>query len=81
MMSGSTVRAAALKLGRRERATLARDLIASLDEESGSVEDVEAAWLDEVERRVESADRGEGGFEPWEVVEQRIAARLRDVPR
>ena len=81
MTTASAVRTAALQLARRERATLARDLISSLDDEDGAVEDVEGAWLDEVERRVAAADRGETTFEPWEAVEGRIAARLRDMHR
>jgi putative addiction module component (TIGR02574 family) len=71
-----------MKLPRSERADLARELIASLDEEvEAGGEDVEAAWLAEVERRMEATDRGTEKLEPWEVVHDRIAARLRDMRR
>jgi hypothetical protein len=57
-------------------------LIASLDEElDGADEDVEAAWLAEVDRRLLAAERGTAKFEPWEVVEERIAAHLREMRR
>jgi putative addiction module component (TIGR02574 family) len=82
MSSVSTVVAEAMQLDRQERADLARRLIASLDDEvDGADEDVEAAWLAEVERRAQAAERGTAQFEPWEVVRERIAARLRDVRR
>jgi putative addiction module component (TIGR02574 family) len=59
---------------REERVDSLR-LIASLDEPAD--EDVEAAWLAEVERRLQDVDRGTAKFEPWEVVRARIATRLR----
>jgi len=50
----------------------------SLDEpEHASDGDVEAAWLAEVERRVEKIDEGTAKFEPWDVVRNRIADGLR----
>jgi putative addiction module component (TIGR02574 family) len=67
-----------MQLARQERAEIARELIASLDEDVDAAdEDVEAAWLAEVERRLADAEHGSAKFEPWEVVEERIAARLR----
>jgi putative addiction module component (TIGR02574 family) len=75
-----TVLTAAMQLGRQERADVARQLIASLDEDAGADEhDVEAAWLAEVEGRLSAAEAGTAQFEPWEAVEQRITKRLRDV--
>jgi putative addiction module component (TIGR02574 family) len=71
-----------MQLDRRERAELARQLIASLDEDGGGAEeDGEAAWLAEVERRVASAEGGAASFEAWETVEERIVARLRSQQR
>ncbi len=71
-----------MKLPRKDRADLVRELIASLDGEvETNGEDVEAAWLAEVERRMEAADSGAVEPEPWEVVHDRIAARLRDMRR
>ncbi len=76
-MSRSTVLAEALQLPPEERADVAKMLIASLDdpEEEG----VEAAWLEEVERRLQDVDRGTAALEPWETVRDRIAARLRTI--
>lgn len=82
MSSVSTVRSAALQLDRQERADLARQLIASLDEGVDAADgDVEAAWLAEVEKRIATAAGGTAKFEPWEAAEERIAARLRDMRR
>jgi putative addiction module component (TIGR02574 family) len=41
-------------------------------------EDVEAAWDEEVERRVRQIDSGEVKTIPWEEVRARVFARLRD---
>jgi putative addiction module component (TIGR02574 family) len=73
-MSRNTVLAEALQLPPEERADVAKMLIASLDEPDD--EGVEAAWLEEVERRLQDVDRGSAKFEPWETVRARIAARL-----
>ena len=73
-MSRNAVLEQALQLPPEERADVAKLLIASLDEPGD--EDVEAAWLAEVERRLQDVDRGTATFEPWEVVRTRIAARL-----
>lgn len=82
MSSAINVRTAAMQLDRQERADLARQLIASLDEDVDTAgDDVEAAWLDEVERRLSDAEGGTAKFEPWKIVEERIAARLRDMRR
>lgn len=67
--------AQALQLPPEERADVAKHLIASLDEPED--EGVEAAWLAEVERRLHEVDQGKAKVEPWEVVRDRIAARLR----
>lgn len=76
-MSRSTVLAEALQLPPEERADVAKVLIASLDEPEE--EGVEAAWLEEVERRLQDVDRGTAELEPWETVRDRIAARLRAI--
>ena len=47
----------ALKLTTNERAEVAEQLIASLDEASDT--DVEQAWQEEVQRRLQQIDRGE----------------------
>jgi putative addiction module component (TIGR02574 family) len=45
-------------------------------------EDVEAAWAEEIERRVRQIDSGEVKTIPWEEVRAKISARLheRQVP-
>ena len=73
-MSSDAVLAQALQPPPEERADVAKRLIASLDEPADG--DVEAAWLAEVERRLQDVDRGTAKFEPWEVVRARLATRL-----
>jgi putative addiction module component (TIGR02574 family) len=58
-----------------ERAHLAHELIASLEEVQEP--DAEAAWLAEIERRLQEVDAGTAKLEDWDVVRSRIAARLR----
>ena len=67
------VESAALQLPRTHRARLAERLIASLDEE----DEVEAAWNEEIERRVREVDSGEVKLIPGKQVMDRIRARLR----
>ncbi|WP_437278264.1 addiction module protein [Sorangium sp. So ce375] len=67
--------AEALQLPPEERADVAKRLIASLD--GPADEDVEAAWLAEVERRLQDVDRGTTTVEPWDAVRERLAKRLR----
>jgi putative addiction module component (TIGR02574 family) len=82
MSSVSAVLEAAMTLPREARADVARELIASLDDEApGTPPDVEEAWLAEVETRLAAVDRGEARFEAWEAVEAQISARLRDMRR
>jgi putative addiction module component (TIGR02574 family) len=65
----------ALELPPKERAHLAHELIASLEEADGP--ETEAEWLNEIERRLREADAGTAKLEDWDVVRTRIAARLR----
>ena len=67
----------ALELPRTDRAALARDIIASLDEPLEPAEDVEAAWLEEVKKRLADVDAGRAKLIPWEEVRAEITARLR----
>ena len=60
----------ALELEERERAALAARLIESLDTERE--EGVEAAWLAEVERRMEELDSGKVQSIPWDEVRARL---------
>jgi putative addiction module component (TIGR02574 family) len=60
----------ALKLSPAERADVAEQLIASLDE--GPDVDVEKAWQEEVRRRLQQIDRGEVQTIPWEQVRRQL---------
>jgi putative addiction module component (TIGR02574 family) len=64
-----------LGLPSSERAHFARELLASLDEDTdpGAADE----WVTEIERRVEEIASGTAKVEPWETVRARITARLR----
>ena len=66
----------ALALDESERAELAGALIESLESQRDS--GVEAAWLEEIERRIKELDSGEVEGIPWEEVRERILRRLND---
>lgn len=60
----------ALKLSPTERADVAEQLLASLDEALDS--DVEKAWQEEVQQRLQQIERGEVKTIPWEEVQRRL---------
>lgn len=60
----------ALKLTAQERAEVAEQLLASLDEAPDV--DVEQAWQEEVQRRLRQVERGEVKTIPWEEVQRRL---------
>ena len=67
----------ALTLPAEERADVAAELLASLDE--APLEDpaeVEAAWAREIERRARRVMSGESTGEPWDEVRARLMQRL-----
>ena len=64
------VLAEALKLPSNERAEVAEQLIASLDEAPDT--GVEQAWQEEVQRRLGQIERGEVNTIPWEEVQRRL---------
>ncbi len=67
----------ALKLSPEERADVAAELLASLDD--SDAEDpaaVQAAWAAEIERRAQRVLSGESAGEPWEDVRNRIVQGL-----
>lgn len=64
----------ALDLDERERAILAARLMESLDTEVE--EGVEAAWLAEIERRMEELDSGKVRCIPWDEVRARLRGNL-----
>jgi putative addiction module component (TIGR02574 family) len=67
----------ALRLPVRDRADVAAELLASLDDEApDDFEAAEKAWAIEIERRGRRALAGESAGLPWEEVRQRLEARL-----
>ena len=69
----------ALTLPIDQRADVAAELLASLDEPSTmDAEAVQAAWASEIERRARRVMAGESVGEPWEHVRARVARRLAD---
>jgi putative addiction module component (TIGR02574 family) len=69
-----TILGTALALPPDERAWLASELIASLDE--GEDADVEAAWATEIERRIAEVDSGEAKTVSWDEARTRIKTKL-----
>jgi putative addiction module component (TIGR02574 family) len=69
----------ALALPANERADLAAELLASLDEvPPEDAAEVEAAWAREIERRARRVMSGESAGEAWDDVRARVAHRLTD---
>ena len=64
----------ALALSPNERAWLASELIASLDESKDS--DAEAAWASEIERRIAQVESGNAETASWEEARARIKKTL-----
>ena len=68
----------AMALPVKERADLAAELLASLDDAAGEdPAEVEAAWAAEIERRARRVMTGETAGIPWEDVRRRAEAELR----
>jgi putative addiction module component (TIGR02574 family) len=65
------VLAEALRLPAAARAALAAELIRSLDDAEPSA-DVEAAWAEEIRRRVAEIDAGRTESVPWAEVEREV---------
>ena len=61
-------------LDEQDRATLAGLLLDSLENEAD--EDVESAWLKEIEMRVLELDVGESDLIPWEEVKEKLRKGL-----
>jgi putative addiction module component (TIGR02574 family) len=68
----------ALSLADDERAALAAELLASLDDPADDPDVVEAAWAAELARRAGRVMRGESAGEAWADVRQRLASRLQE---
>jgi putative addiction module component (TIGR02574 family) len=67
----------ALTLPIDERADVAAELLASLDEDTEDLAAVQRAWATEIERRGRRVLAGESDGEPWEDVRSRVEQRLR----
>jgi putative addiction module component (TIGR02574 family) len=70
----------ALALPPEARAALAGSLLESLDDEPCD-ESVEAAWNEEITRRIEEIDSGKVQMIPYEEVRRRLAALLSDASK
>ena len=66
----------AAELSDGDRAQLAALLLESLEGEPD--EGVEAAWAEEIERRVREIENGDAKTIPWEEVRSKLFARLND---
>jgi len=64
----------ALGLSADDRAEIAATLINSLDEDTA--QDIEAAWAEEIKRRLDSIDKGEVQLIPAEEVMRSMRERL-----
>ena len=69
----------AKRLTAEERIEVARALLASVDEdeESGTPEEIEAAWEDEIQRRDEQVLAGGGGAHDAEAVLDEVERMIR----
>lgn len=67
----------ALALPADERADVAAQLIASLDDQDLATGDIEAAWAAEIEARARRVVTGHTEGVPWEDVRRRAEAELR----
>lgn len=72
-----TVLRDALTLPTRQRAEVAAELLASLDEPVKNDPDaVRAAWVEELEHRARRALSGEDPGEPWPAVRDRVRSKF-----
>ena len=72
-----TLRTEALELAADDRAELAAELLASLDDPtSDSQKEVDRLWAAEIERRSNRVLSGESPGEPWDEARQRIESDL-----
>ena len=67
----------ALTLPASERADVAAESLASLEDEETDPADIEAAWATEIEKRARRVLSGESAGIPWEEVRRRAEAEIR----
>jgi len=65
----------ALKLEPNERERLAEALWQSLGNQAA----VEAAWADEIQRRITAADSGQSDPQPWDEARDELLAELKQI--
>jgi len=70
---GNTVLREALALPADQRAQVAADLLASLDEERERAGEVTSSWAVEIERRARQVLDGQSSGEDWDMARDRIA--------
>jgi putative addiction module component (TIGR02574 family) len=75
-MSNKEISAAALKLPRKSRARLAEELLDSLSDEAQR--EIDAAWAQEVEARIDNLNRGKSKTEPISIFLKRLQRRRRN---
>lgn len=67
----------ALTLPARARASVAAELLASLDESTvDDAEAVQAAWVEELDQRALRAQTGDDPGEPWPILRDRVRNKL-----
>jgi hypothetical protein len=66
----------ALSLPLKDRAVVAAELLASLDEPAEAAAEVQAAWAEEIERRARRVLAGEAGGRPWAEVHSELESRF-----
>ena len=74
-MTTDQITAAALALAPEEKAKLAEQLLGSLD--GPDQKEIDAAWAEEAERRIDALDRGEERTVPAEEALRTARARLK----
>lgn len=66
----------ALGLSLQDRAAVAAELLASLDDPAESAAEVEAAWAAEIEQRAQRVLAGQASGRPWAELHKEIDSRL-----
>jgi putative addiction module component (TIGR02574 family) len=71
------IRSEALELTKEERVRLAEELFDSAEEADGAPEEIEAAWGEEIARRLKKLDDGTAVLHDAAVVSREIRDKLR----
>jgi putative addiction module component (TIGR02574 family) len=76
MSTAEQIRDLALRLPPAGRASLAKELIESLDP-GEPADEVESAWIAEIESRAEALERGDATADDWKKSLERVREQLR----